>query len=198
MSTKTAPPTPSLVGHYAGFTSRALAFIIDSAIIGISLITVSWILSVTVTMLQVRTILGFSLKAITGSAQFLDVLFGPTVVSAATLLYIAGYHLFFLLLIGQTPGKTLMGLKVVRLNGKRLDGWHALLRVLGYAVSALPLYLGFVWVFIDDRRQAWHDKLAGTCVVYTWEARPDERFLVAESKQLASAEEQKPEQETKN
>jgi uncharacterized RDD family membrane protein YckC len=41
----------------------------------------------------------------------------------------------------------------------------------------IPLFLGFFWILIDDRRQGWHDKIAGTCVVYTWHARPDETFF---------------------
>ena len=188
----------SLSGHYSGFTSRALAFIIDSAIVGVTLISVSWIVSVTVTMLQVRSLLGFSLKAIAGSDQFVDVLFGPTVASILTGLYILGYHIFFMILVGQTPGKALMGLRVVRMDGRRLNAWHAFVRVAGYLVSALPLYLGFLWIFIDDHRQAWHDKLAGTCVIYTWAARPDERFLVEETKQLAAPEQAKNKSESKS
>lgn len=189
---------PSLSGHYSGFTSRALAFIIDSAIIGVTLISISWIVSVTVTMLQVRSLLGFSLKAIAGSDQFVDVLFGPTVASILTGVYIFGYHIFFMILVGQTPGKALLGLRVVRMDGGRLNAWHAFVRVAGYLVSALPLYLGFLWIFIDDRRQAWHDKLAGTCVIYTWAARPDERFLVEETKQFAAPEQAKNKSESKS
>jgi len=40
------------------------------------------------------------------------------------------------------------------------------LRYIGYYLSALPLFLGFLWVFVDPRRQAWHDKLSGTVVVH--------------------------------
>jgi uncharacterized RDD family membrane protein YckC len=32
-------------------------------------------------------------------------------------------------------------------------------------------------VLVDDRRRAWHDRLAGTAVVHSWRARPDEAFL---------------------
>jgi uncharacterized RDD family membrane protein YckC len=196
MTPKAAPQ--SLIGHYSGFTSRALAFIIDSAIIGVTLISVSWIVSVTVTMLQVRSILGFSLRAIAGSDQFVNVLFGPTMASILTGLYILGYHMFFMIIIGQTPGKAVMGLRIVRLDGGRLSPWHAFIRVVGYVISAVPLYLGFLWVFVDDRRQAWHDKLAGTCVIYTWAARPDERFLAEETKQLSAAETTDPDRILKN
>jgi uncharacterized RDD family membrane protein YckC len=38
-------------------------------------------------------------------------------------------------------------------------------------------FLGFLWIFVDRRRQGWHDKIANTYVIYTWAAKPDERFL---------------------
>ena len=38
-------------------------------------------------------------------------------------------------------------------------------RYLGYYVSILPLGFGFLWIAFDKRKQAWHDKLAGTVVV---------------------------------
>lgn len=169
---------PSLKGHYAGFISRALAFVIDCVVIGVTLVSVSWLVSVTVAML----------KVIPGSDQYLDALFTPMVTSLLTGLFILGYHLVFIILVGQTPGKALMGLRVVRVNGGRLNAWHALVRVAGYLLSALPLGLGFIWIFIDDRRQAWHDRLAGTCVIYTWAARPDERFLADETHKLSTPE----------
>lgn len=35
-------------------------------------------------------------------------------------------------------------------------------RYLAYYVSLLPFGLGFIWVAFDERKQGWHDKLAGT------------------------------------
>lgn len=32
-------------------------------------------------------------------------------------------------------------------------------------VSALVLYLGYLWAIFDKDRQSWHDKIAGTVVV---------------------------------
>ena len=39
-------------------------------------------------------------------------------------------------------------------------------RYFGYLVSSLPLFLGFAWIAIDRRKQALHDKIAGTRVIY--------------------------------
>jgi uncharacterized RDD family membrane protein YckC len=77
------------------------------------------------------------------------------------------YYVGFWLLVGQTIGKRIMGVRVVRTDGTRLGFVAATVRLLGYLASAI-LFLGFLWVIIDNRRQGWHDKLAGTMVVYAW------------------------------
>ena len=38
-------------------------------------------------------------------------------------------------------------------------------RYFAYFLSIIPLGLGFLWVAFDPKKQAWHDKLAGTVVV---------------------------------
>ena len=65
-----------------------------------------------------------------------------------------------------TPGKMAMGIEVVKLNSEKSLGFgNAIGRYLGYYLSAVVLFLGFIWVVFDKRNQAWHDKLAGTVVV---------------------------------
>jgi uncharacterized RDD family membrane protein YckC len=67
---------------------------------------------------------------------------------------------------GQTPGKTLMGIRVVKKNGQPLSVIDAFIRnVLGYSISSFFLLIGFLWIFVDENRQGWHDKLAGTIVI---------------------------------
>jgi uncharacterized RDD family membrane protein YckC len=65
-----------------------------------------------------------------------------------------------------TPGKLAIGARIVdaRTGGKPTT-WQFVGRYFGYFVSTLALCLGFVWVAFDPRKQAWHDKLAGTVVV---------------------------------
>jgi len=68
--------------------------------------------------------------------------------------------------LGATPGKLLMGCRVVNAaDGARPALRQAVVRALGYLVSALPLYLGFFWIGWDRRKQGFHDKMAGTLVV---------------------------------
>jgi uncharacterized RDD family membrane protein YckC len=66
---------------------------------------------------------------------------------------------------GQTIGKQLTGLKVVGNTGTPISTGKALLRFLGYIISAAALSLGFVWIVFDKKGQGWHDKLGGTYVV---------------------------------
>ena len=65
---------------------------------------------------------------------------------------------------GQTLGKKVMKIKVVRKDGKVLDYKVAVFRYLGYIVSSLFFCLGFFWVIWDKEKQGWHDKIAGTFV----------------------------------
>ena len=39
-------------------------------------------------------------------------------------------------------------------------------RYFAYLLSSLPLGLGFLWIAFDSKKQGWHDKLAGTAVIY--------------------------------
>lgn len=68
---------------------------------------------------------------------------------------------------GATPGKLAIGARVVdaRTGGKPSTG-QLVGRYFGYFISAVPLGLGLIWVGIDGRKQGWHDKLAGTVVVW--------------------------------
>jgi uncharacterized RDD family membrane protein YckC len=65
-----------------------------------------------------------------------------------------------------TPGKILMDCRVVDARTLQpLSLRQAVIRALGYILSALPLYLGFVWAAFDKRKQALHDKLASSLVI---------------------------------
>ncbi|MBL9135530.1 MAG: RDD family protein [Verrucomicrobiales bacterium] len=66
---------------------------------------------------------------------------------------------------GTTLGGTVLGLRLIRVDGRPLDWPTAGVRVLGSIVSMLPLGLGFFWVSWDDQFQSWHDRIAGTTIV---------------------------------
>src|SRR5512147_2288497 len=102
-----------LMGCYAGFMSRLLALLIDTLIVSFSFVAITWFVSVTTTMLQLRSFLGYSINSIPGSSNFINQLFGPVVGVILTLTYVAFYYVFFWSLTGQTPGKMLLGVRVV-------------------------------------------------------------------------------------
>ena len=66
---------------------------------------------------------------------------------------------------GQTPGKSLLRIRVIGVDGELLTDRAALLRVLGYYLGQMSLGLGFVWAAFDRDQQGWHDKLARSLVV---------------------------------
>lgn len=66
---------------------------------------------------------------------------------------------------GQTPGKFALGIRVVKADGTPISDTDALIRAIGYKVSALLFGLGFIWALLDRNNQTWHDKLARTYVV---------------------------------
>ena len=65
-----------------------------------------------------------------------------------------------------TPGKMLVNIKIVdaRTGGKP-STVQLITRYFAYVVAMLPLLLGVIWVAFDNRKQGWHDKLAGTVVI---------------------------------
>lgn len=73
---------------------------------------------------------------------------------------------------GRTPGKRILGIRVVRLDGRPLGYWVAFERYGGYAASLFTGLEGFGRLIWDPNRQALEDKLAGTVVLLdTAEAR---------------------------
>lgn len=66
---------------------------------------------------------------------------------------------------GQTPGKKLLGLRVIDAYGARPGLLRTLLRTVAYVLSLAPCSLGFLWIGFDRERRALHDWVAGTYVV---------------------------------
>lgn len=77
-------------------------------------------------------------------------------------LYFTGFLAFWR---GQTPGKRLLGMRVVRLDGKPMTLWASFERFGGYAASLFTGLLGFIQILWDRNRQGMHDKIVETVVV---------------------------------
>jgi uncharacterized RDD family membrane protein YckC len=67
---------------------------------------------------------------------------------------------------GATPGKRLMKLRVADQRTLAPIGFlRAVLRRLVWVIGIVPLYLGWLWALLDERRQGWHDKAARDVVI---------------------------------
>jgi uncharacterized RDD family membrane protein YckC len=77
----------------------------------------------------------------------------------------AVYFVGFIGGCGQTPAKMLLGVRVVRRDGRRAGYARAFVRWVGYGLGVLTLGLGFSIALLNRDRRALHDWLAGTRVV---------------------------------
>ena len=130
---------------YAGFGRRAVAFLLD------------WLIAIVI--LVPLLVVGFGMR---------EVSLDPTehswdlLVPVAIGVVVVGFWRY----CGATPGKMALALKIVDASsGARPSTLRLVVRFLAYFVSALPLYLGFIWIAVDRRKQGWHDKIARTIVV---------------------------------
>ncbi|MGB1139782.1 MAG: RDD family protein [Halioglobus sp.] len=131
---------------YAGFWIRTRAALIDAFLILVLVVPVFTV------------IYGFGYWTDAGERggwdRILQYLFAATVV------------IMFWQSESATLGKIANHVKIVDARtGHKPSRGQFVMRYLGYYLSALPLFLGFFWVLVDPRRQAWHDKLSGTVVV---------------------------------
>lgn len=75
------------------------------------------------------------------------------------------YFIWFHGTVGQTLGKRLCGIRVIRISGEKMTLGIAFLRWVGSLISGILFFLGFIWIAFDRRKQGWHDKIAATLVV---------------------------------
>jgi len=153
----------SLQGKYAGFVSRFTAFAADVAV------------SLGVFMLVLAAI-SFAARVLTGK----DITWhkGDTWIVIAYAVWAFVYFAYCWASSGRTAGMALFGVRVVTDDGTDASGRRAVVRTLALPLSFLFLGLGFVGILLGDRRRALHDVIAGTAVIYSWDARAARlRFL---------------------
>jgi uncharacterized RDD family membrane protein YckC len=147
-------PAPGIA--FAGFGERLLAYIIDALIVGAIVTVLSLLLAA-----PFIGMMGGDPNDLSGG-QIAFIVAWALIIAVATI----GYFPWFWARSGATPGMKAMGLRVVRdADGGPISVGQALLRLVGYWVSGLVFYLGYIWIFIDNRRRGWHDLIAGTLVV---------------------------------
>lgn len=75
------------------------------------------------------------------------------------------YFTLFFFFGGRTPGKKLLGLKMVKRDGSKLSFWGAFERTHGYAYSTSLAMIGFLQILWDKESITMHDEIAGTTVI---------------------------------
>jgi uncharacterized RDD family membrane protein YckC len=147
--------------RYVGLVTRAIAFVLDGAIVtGVAIITAA-VVSLT-----------FSVLSLPDELTKLAVAGG----GVACALLAVGYFVTFWSTTGQTPGDRALRIRVRTASGDRMRPRRALLRFAGLMLAAIPLFAGFLLILLDDRRRGLHDRLARTVVV---EAADDARVASA-------------------
>ena len=124
----------------AGFGRRLAAYLLDAVIVGVA-----------------TSLVSFGVQGVGNDGVFVGV-------QALLMLATIAYYVYFWHTSGTTPGKQALGLRVVNARGESLTVGQAIIRYVGYIVSALPLFLGFFWALRQERR-GWHDLIADTYVI---------------------------------
>jgi uncharacterized RDD family membrane protein YckC len=149
------------VRRYGGFWRRLFAFLIDEVILYfVSLIL--FLIGLLALGLK-EDMRGGVLSALGDPAHGIG-LFAFLYIAAsflAGMIYFTGFHG----IAGRTPGKMLLGLRVIQASGDPITPGIAFLRWVGYLISGPLFGLGFLWVAFDGRKQGWHDKIAATLVI---------------------------------
>lgn len=172
-------------GDYAGFVSRGFAFVIDAVAIAVSVAGTSWLVSAVLNSLLVDPL---NCPPMEGYGDLRPILcrYASVPAPVAALVFPIVYRIFFWWTASKTPGMAAMGLQLARLNGKPMSFLTAALRLVGYAASLFVGGLGFISILVTDRRQALHDRIAGTVVLYAWPAREDPALARALAKATLS------------
>src|SRR5262245_61134355 len=133
---------------YVGFWARFGAFLIDTLLLTVVTMPI---------LLWAYGLSGMTQPVLVrGPVDFLVSWVGPV---AATLVFWR-YR-------SATPGKMVIGAVIAdAATGGAPSMRQLLIRYFAYLVSILPLFLGFLWIAFDARKQSFHDKLASTVVVY--------------------------------
>ncbi len=131
--------------QYAGFWIRAAATILDTILLLIVILPIAFLFVDTDSMMA-----------------------GEGGAMAIILNYVAPALVVILFWVykSATPGKMILKLRIVDADsGDKPSTAQFIGRYFSYYLSTIPLMLGFIWVAFDQRKQGWHDKLAGTVVI---------------------------------
>lgn len=138
----------------AGFFLRLLSYTIDNVIL--------YVIS-TILLVAAYFLIGSLSIVEDNPVKIIYSLYVPFLI-ASTIIEVF-YFTYFHAVTGQTVGKWVCGIKVVAEDGNPLGFKKAFIRFLGYIISRLSFYIGFLWIAFDRNKQGWHDKIAKTSVI---------------------------------
>lgn len=153
-------PAPELTvgrqGHYAGAVSRLVAFGAD--------VGASWGL-----YLLGVALFNAAYKLVTGSSY--NVSNHQALAVSVLVVWEFLYYSYQWAVGGRTIGMAVFGLQVVTTEGGPIGARQAVLRTLGLALSVAFFWFAFWGIIFQRERRALADFIAGTAVVYSWDAR---------------------------
>lgn len=154
-------------GQYAGALTRGIAFLIDLFLIAVTLAVSTWLISSTIGLVGIDV---QDCPDVLHNTDLVGIVCVSTRIGLAiyAAFFTPLYALFFWTFGGQTLGMGVMGIRVVRTDGKALTIMNSLRRILGFALCVFTLGIGFMKILIDNQREGLHDSLAGTYVIYAW------------------------------
>ncbi len=147
--------------RYAGLVSRGVARALDMVLLALLIAGGSWL---------VRQFFGIDPEHCSPDTGWWHLRarvcrYFPYVVPVAGVIIPPLYRIIFFVIAGQTLGMGVMGLRLLREDGRRVRMRQALKRVAAFYVT---LGLGSFLIPLTARRRALHDIVAGTVVVYDW------------------------------
>lgn len=159
-------PTPQQpAGRYATWGSRAVAWLIDGAIVG---------------AIGILGVIMWSIAVIGGSTVIEDGVGTPGSTAAGGIFLVIGVGLYVVAIgfnlwnqgwrqgeTGQSIGKSVMKISVIRDTGGFMGGGLGIGRLLVNWIVGGACFLNYLWPLWDDRVQTWTDKIVSTIVVET-------------------------------
>jgi uncharacterized RDD family membrane protein YckC len=135
------PPAPPLTGGpsgpRAGFWQRLGAALLDGILLGVIQTILTAVLKVPGQIIAIVIVIGYYVYLEGGAT-------------------------------GQTLGKRALGIRVVSFDTGGPIGYpRAFVRYIGRIISAVFIFLGYLWMLWDREKQTWHDKMASAVVVPT-------------------------------
>jgi uncharacterized RDD family membrane protein YckC len=139
--------------RYAGFWIRFVAYVIDAVILAVALTIIN-------TPIELAMGLGRNIGDPTRMLGTLGIL------SLINIALQCAYNTYFVSTRGATPGKMILGLKVIRSDGTMPSAGLAAGRYFGYLLDGITLMIGFIMAGFDSEKRALHDRICDTRVIY--------------------------------